>query len=111
MGCAQGRRNSSTSVIAPSGTTRRSTTCRWLDAHRVSIQSCLRPRESGRRPMQVNFILRLWRSMSNYKKALLLVFVLCLPFLDAHVGGDCVGLYASVRSPLIVHDFSFSSDC
>ena len=60
--------------------------------------------------MQVNFILRLWHSMSNYKKALFLVFVLGLPFLDAHVDGDGVGFYAYVRSPLIDHNFSFSSD-
>jgi hypothetical protein len=60
--------------------------------------------------MRANFILRLWRSVSNYQRALFLVFVLGLPFLDAFVAGDGVGFYAYVRSPLIDHNFSFSSD-
>jgi hypothetical protein len=60
--------------------------------------------------MRANFILRLWRSSSNYEKALFLLFVLSLPFLKAYVAGDGVGFYAYVRSPLIDHNFSFSSD-
>ncbi len=60
--------------------------------------------------MKANFILRLWRSVSNYQKALFLLFVLSLPFLDPFVAGDGVGFYAYVRSPLIDHNFSFSSD-
>jgi hypothetical protein len=49
--------------------------------------------------MRPNFILRLWGSLSNYEKALFLVFVLSLPFLKAYVAGDGVGLYTYVRSP------------
>jgi len=60
--------------------------------------------------MKANFILRLWRSVSNYQKALFLLFVLSLPFLDPFVAGDGVGFYAYVRSPLIDHNFRFSSD-
>lgn len=60
--------------------------------------------------MRPNFILRLWGSVSNYEKALFLVFVLSLPFLKAYVAGDGVGFYAYIRSPLIDHNFSFSSD-
>ena len=60
--------------------------------------------------MKANFILRLWHSSSNYERALFLVFVLGLPFLHAFVAGDGVGFYAYVRSPLIDHNFSLSSD-
>ena len=55
-------------------------------------------------------ILRLWRSRSNYEKALFLLFLLSLPFLHPVVNGDGAGYYAYVRSPLIDHNFSFSSD-
>jgi len=60
--------------------------------------------------MQTNFIRHLWRSRSNYEKALFFVFLLSLPFLHAVVNGDGIGYYAYVRSPLIDHNFSFSSD-
>jgi hypothetical protein len=60
--------------------------------------------------MKANFVRRLWRSRSNYQKALFFVFLLSLPFLHAIVNGDGVGYYAYVRSPLIDHNFSFSSD-
>jgi hypothetical protein len=60
--------------------------------------------------MRANFILRLWRSLSNYERALFLLFVLSLPFLHSYVAGDGAGFYAYVRSPLIDHNFSFSSD-
>lgn len=60
--------------------------------------------------MNETFILRLWRSRSNYEKALLLVFILSLPFLHPHVNGDGIGFYAYVRSPLIDHNLSFASD-
>lgn len=60
--------------------------------------------------MKANFILRLWRSVSNYERALFLVFVLGLPFLRTFVAGDGIGFYAYVRSPLIDHNFRFSSD-
>jgi hypothetical protein len=60
--------------------------------------------------MKANFILRLWRSRSYYERALFLVFVLSLPFLQAHVEGDGIGFYAYARSPLIDHNFNFASD-
>ena len=60
--------------------------------------------------MKANFILRLWRSRSMYERALFLLFVLSIPFLDAYVAGDGIGFYAYVRSPLIDHNFNFSSD-
>jgi len=60
--------------------------------------------------MQTNFIRHLWRSRSNYEKALFFVFLLSLPFLHAVVNGDGIGYYAYIRSPLIDHNFSFSSD-
>jgi len=55
-------------------------------------------------------ILRLWRSRSKYEKALFFLFLLSLPFLHPIVNGDGVGYYAYIRSPLIDHNFSFSSD-
>jgi len=60
--------------------------------------------------MKTNFILRLWRSRSSYEKALFFLFFLSLPFLHAVVNGDGIGYYAYVRSPLVDHNFSFSSD-
>ena len=60
--------------------------------------------------MKTNFIRRQWRSRSNYEKALFFVFLLSLPFLHAIVNGDGVGYYAYIRSPLIDHNFNFSSD-
>jgi hypothetical protein len=60
--------------------------------------------------MNTSFILRLWRSRSNYEKALFFLFLLSLPFLHLLVNGDGVGYYAYVRSPLVDHNFSFSSD-
>lgn len=60
--------------------------------------------------MKTNFIQRLWRSHSNYEKALFFVFLFSLPFLHALVNGDGFGYYAYIRSPLIDHNFSFASD-
>jgi hypothetical protein len=60
--------------------------------------------------MKTNFIQRLWRSRSNYEKALLFVFLLSLPFLHAIVNGDGFGYYAFIRSPLVDHNFNFASD-
>jgi hypothetical protein len=60
--------------------------------------------------MKTNFIQRLWRSRSNYEKALFFVFLLSLPFLHAEVNGDGIGYYAYLRSPLIDANFSFASD-
>jgi hypothetical protein len=62
------------------------------------------------RSRKTNLILRLWRSRANYEKALFLLFLLSLPFLHPVVNGDGVGYYAYIRSPLIDHNFSFSSD-
>lgn len=59
--------------------------------------------------MKTNLI-RLWHSRTNYQKALFFVFLLSLPFLHAIVNGDGVGYYAYIRSPLIDHNFNFSSD-
>src|SRR5256886_6437840 len=60
--------------------------------------------------MKTNFLQRFWRGRSNYEKALFFVFLLSLPFLHAQVDGDGVGYYAYLRSPLVDHNFSFSSD-
>ena len=58
--------------------------------------------------MKANSLLR--RSPSSYEKALLVLFFLGLPFIHLVVNGDGVGYYAYLRSPLIDHNFSFSSD-
>jgi hypothetical protein len=60
--------------------------------------------------MKTNLLQRLWRSRSNYEKALFFVFLLSVPFLHPTVNGDGVGYYAYIRSPLIDHNLSFSSD-
>jgi hypothetical protein len=56
------------------------------------------------------FLRHFWRARSNYEKVLFFVFLLSLPFLHAQVIGDGVGYYAYIRSPLVDHNFSFSSD-
>ncbi|HXY25135.1 MAG TPA: hypothetical protein VEI73_10830 [Candidatus Acidoferrum sp.] len=60
--------------------------------------------------MRATFIPRVWRSRSRYEKALFFLFLLTLPFLHLRVNGDGIGYYAYVRSPLIDHNFNFSSD-
>jgi hypothetical protein len=50
------------------------------------------------------------RSFSRYEKTLLFLFLLTLPFVHPAVEGDGVGYYAYLRSPLIDHNFQFSSD-
>jgi len=60
--------------------------------------------------VKVNFILRLWRSRSNYERGLFFLFVLSLLFLQGHVDGDGIGFYAYLRSPLIDHNLNFASD-
>jgi hypothetical protein len=60
--------------------------------------------------MKTNLLQRLWRSRSIYEKALFFLFLLSLPFLHPILNGDGVGYYAFIRSPLIDHNFSFSSD-
>lgn len=60
--------------------------------------------------MNTNFIQRLWRSRSNYEKALFFISLLTVPFLHAVVNGDGIGYYAYLRSPLVDHNFNFASD-
>jgi hypothetical protein len=60
--------------------------------------------------MRTNVIQRFWRPRSKYEKALFVLFILSLPFLHAIVNGDGFGYYAYIRSPLVDHNFSFSSD-
>jgi hypothetical protein len=55
-------------------------------------------------------ILRGWRSFSCFEKALILLFLLSLPFIHARVRGDGIGYYAYLRSPLIDHNLRFASD-
>lgn len=55
-------------------------------------------------------ILDFWRSRSHYEKALLVLFILTLPFVHPHVRSDGIGYYAYLRSPLIDHNPRFSSD-
>ncbi|MGH9692420.1 MAG: hypothetical protein ACRD4C_15305 [Candidatus Acidiferrales bacterium] len=49
-------------------------------------------------------------SRSRFEKALLILFVLTLPFIHARVRGDGIGYYAYLRSPLIDHNLRFATD-
>jgi hypothetical protein len=60
--------------------------------------------------MKTNSILRFWRARSKHELTLAIAFLLSAPFLHPIVNGDGVGYYAYVRSPLIDHNLSFSSD-
>ena len=60
--------------------------------------------------MKDHFTVRLWRSWSGYERALLLVFLASLFFVHPIINGDGIGYYAYARSPLVDHDFQFSSD-
>lgn len=60
--------------------------------------------------MKWNSILLFWRSRSKHEKALFGLFLLGLPFLHLVVNGDGIGYYAYIRSPLIDHNLSFSTD-
>ncbi len=54
-----------------------------------------------------------WRrlvTVSRYWKALIILFVLTLPFLHGQVEGDGVGYYAYLRSPLIDRNLAFATD-
>jgi hypothetical protein len=53
---------------------------------------------------------RLWRALSGYEKVLLLLFAASLSFVHPVVNGDGVGYYAYLRSPLVDHNFLFTSD-
>jgi hypothetical protein len=55
-------------------------------------------------------ISRFWASRSRYEKALIVLFLLTLPFVHARVRWDGRGYYAYLRSPLIDHNFQFASD-
>ncbi len=55
-------------------------------------------------------MLRFWRSLSRYEKALIILFVLTIPFVHARVAGDGVGYYAYARSLLIDHNLQFAGD-
>jgi hypothetical protein len=46
----------------------------------------------------------------NFRRILLLFFVLSLPLINPIVHGDGVGYYAYARAPLIQHDFRFEED-
>lgn len=52
----------------------------------------------------------LWRSRSRYEKALIIIFLLTLPFIRRQIQPDGQGYYAYLRSPLIDHNFQFASD-
>lgn len=51
-----------------------------------------------------------WGSLSRYRRALLVVFLLTLPFVHPSVFSDGRGYYAYLRSPLIDHNFQFAGD-
>jgi len=54
-----------------------------------------------------------WRRLvtfSGYWKALIILFLLTLPFLHGEVDGDGIGYYANLRSPLIDHNLAFATD-
>jgi len=55
-------------------------------------------------------MLRFWGMRSRYEKALVVLFLLSLPFLRARIQWDGVGYYAYLRSPLVDHNFQFASD-
>ena len=48
----------------------------------------------------------LWRSRSRFKKALIIIFLLTLPFIRRQIQPDGQGYYAYLRSPLIDHNFN-----
>ena len=49
-------------------------------------------------------------ALRRSQRALLILFVLSLPFLNPWVRGDGVGYYAFARAPLIQHDLDFAPD-
>lgn len=55
-------------------------------------------------------MVRFWRSVSRYEKALVVLFALTIPFVHAQVSGDGIGYYAYARSLLIDHNLQFASD-
>jgi len=55
-------------------------------------------------------MLRFWKSLSSYEKALIVLFLLTIPFIHAQVRGDGVAYYAYARSLLIDHNLQFAGD-
>jgi hypothetical protein len=53
---------------------------------------------------------RFWGKRSRYEKALLVIFLLSIPFIRARIQWDGVGYYAYLRSPLVDHNFQFAND-
>lgn len=53
---------------------------------------------------------RIWNSLGGYQRALLVLFVLTLPFVHPSVYSDGRGYYAYLRSPLIDHNLQFAGD-
>jgi hypothetical protein len=53
---------------------------------------------------------RVWSARSRYEKALIVLFLLTIPFVHARLSMDGTGYYAYLRSPLIDHNFRFASD-
>jgi len=55
---------------------------------------------------------KLWGlvTFSGYWKALIILFLLTLPFLHGEVDGDGIGYYAHLRSPLIDHNLAYATD-
>lgn len=54
--------------------------------------------------------MRSWRSFSRAEKALLLLFLLTLPFIHPKVRSDGTGYYAYARSLVIDHNLGFNGD-
>jgi Dolichyl-phosphate-mannose-protein mannosyltransferase len=53
---------------------------------------------------------KFWTSRSGFERALLLIFVLTIPFIHPSVFSDGRGYYAYLRSPLIDHNLRFAGD-
>ena len=54
-----------------------------------------------------------WRRLatcSGYWKALIVMFLLTLPFVHGEVDGDGIGYYAHLHSPLIDHNLAYATD-
>jgi hypothetical protein len=51
-----------------------------------------------------------WTSRSGFERALLLIFVLTIPFIHPSVSSDGRGYYAYLRSTLIDHNLRFAGD-
>jgi hypothetical protein len=51
-----------------------------------------------------------WGSRSRYEKALIVLFLLSIPFVRPRIQWDGIGYHAYLRSPLIDHNFRFASD-